>query len=108
MMDFSRCHIVQRSMEPPRVVEVEIADKPLVQRRHVQILLEIDILIFQTPPEPLDHNIVRASALPVHADKNGCSLQNPCEIITGELTSLISIENLRLAPGGGVKPYTIN
>jgi hypothetical protein len=51
MMDFRRCHIAQRCVEPPGVVDVEISDKPIKQRRHVQILLEIDILIFEDPPE---------------------------------------------------------
>ncbi len=58
---------------------------------------EIDILILEGTPEPLDVNIVKHPADAVHADADILVfLQHAQKGFRGELTSLIGVEYLRL------------
>ena len=37
---------------------------------HCRIGIEVDLLIFETAPQPLDEDVVHAPALTVHADRD--------------------------------------
>ncbi len=56
---------------------------------------QIDLLIFQAAPEALNKYIVYLAALAFHADFNAMRLEHISEVLTGELTALITVENLR-------------
>lgn len=69
-VDFRRCSVVQRFMPSILVVESEIPIEPVLQRRNVCVILKIHVLVFHSPPQPLDEDIVKRPASSVHADPN--------------------------------------
>jgi hypothetical protein len=52
--------------------------------------VEIDLFIFEAPPQPFHEDIVAPAAGPVHANLNATVFQEPSELLAGELTPLIS------------------
>ena len=62
-------------------------------------VVQIDSLVFKRAPQPLDEDVVPATAPAVHRDSDTGRLQGvaPGEGEAGELAALIGIENLRLA-----------
>ena len=55
--------------------------------------MEVDALVLQGSPEPLDEDVVHPPAPAVHADTHLGVAQHAGERETGELTALISIED---------------
>src|SRR3982074_1700389 len=65
--------------------------------------VEVDLLVFETAPQPLDKDIVRVAALAIHADRDRVVLQGAGEVVAGELAALVGIEDLGPAiPGEAV------
>ena len=60
-------------------------------------LVQIDSLVFERAPQPLDEDVVQATAPAVHRNTDTGRLQAPGEGEAGELAALIGVENLRLA-----------
>src|SRR4051794_30460201 len=52
-----------------------------------RIGVEIDLLVFQAAPQPLDKDVVHAATLAVHADRDPVILQGAGEVVTGELAA---------------------
>jgi len=64
---------------------------------------DVNILLFDRPPQPLNKNIIQTATPTVHADFN-ISFNARCrEFRTGEMAALIGIENFR--DGQGVSPF---
>lgn len=62
--------------------------------------MQIDALVLQTPPQPLDHDVVHPSALAVHRDPYVGPLEDLGELEAGELAPLVRVEDLgRPEPG---------
>src|ERR1700676_3064378 len=59
--------------------------------------VQIDMLILDRLPEPLDENIVAPASFAIHTDGDAGFLEPPGEGFAGELTALIRVEDLRLA-----------
>ena len=59
--------------------------------------LQIDVFIFDSPPEPLHKNIVQRSAAPVHADFDALVQQRASETQGGKLCALVGVEYLTVA-----------
>src|SRR6202011_1301755 len=59
-----------------------------------RIGVEVDFLVFEAAPQPLDEDIVHAASLAVHADHDAVPPQSPGEVVAGELAALVGIENL--------------
>jgi len=78
------------------VVKAEPSANPSLGLGNVLIGIEVDFLVFQAAPQPLDKDVVHAAALAVHTDHNPVLLQGAGEAVTGELAALIGIENLVL------------
>ena len=53
--------------------------------------------IYPQAPQSLDKDVVHASALAVHADRDPVPFQGAGEVVAGELAALVGIEDLRLA-----------
>ena len=58
---------------------------------------EIDLLIFDGPPKPLDKNIIAPSSFSIHADRDVMFVWQVCKGKTGKLAALIGIEHLGLS-----------
>src|SRR5216683_2302217 len=61
------------------------------------IRVEVDLLIFEAAPQPLDEDVVHVAALAIHADRDRVVLQRAGEVVSGELAALVGIEDLGLA-----------
>ena len=94
--------IVQRLMQSFLIVELKVGVQVSDRDRHGGIIFEIDLLIFDGTPEPFDENIVQRAAFAVVADLNARLEQPISKSHTGELGTLISVKNLRLAPFEGM------
>src|SRR5438445_10752841 len=79
------------------VVKAEPGANPSLGLGNVLIGIEVDFLVFEAAPQPLDEDIVHAPALAVHADGDPMSLEGAGEIVAGELAALVGIEDLRPA-----------
>jgi hypothetical protein len=57
------------------------------------ILLDSEVLVLQSPPEPFHPGVVPASAPAIHADSDAIRLELIRELLAGELAALIRIED---------------
>ena len=57
--------------------------------------MEINVLVFESPPESLYEYIVLTAASTIHADGHVVILKNLGERFTGKLSPLVSIEDFR-------------
>jgi hypothetical protein len=62
-----------------------------------RIGVEVNFLVFEAAPQPLDEDVVHAAALAVHADHDAVVLQGAGEIVAGEVATLVRVENFGLA-----------
>ena len=95
MINLIGCHSTQTGVPSVLVVEVHPIANALLCLVDTIVGFQIDFLIFQTAPEALDKYIIHPTALAVHADLNIMVLQYLGEALTGELTALITVEDLR-------------
>ena len=56
---------------------------------------QVDPFVFQGAPEPFDEDVVFETALAVHADLDVPLIQHGGECFTGELATLVAVENIR-------------
>ena len=62
--------------------------------------VQIDVIVFDRAPEPLDEHVVDRSSDPVHRDGDPGVEQHLHEGVRGELRPLIGVEDLRRAVEG--------
>ncbi len=65
--------------------------------RNRRICLQINLFIFQTPPQTFAKNVIEAASLAVHADANVMIRQRRDKNFASKLDALICVENFRLA-----------
>src|SRR4029453_12560328 len=46
--------------------------------------VEVDLLVFEAAPQPLDKDVVHVAALAIHADRDLVALQGAGEVVAGE------------------------
>ena len=63
----------------------------------MRIPLEIDVLVLDGAPEPLDEDVVEGAPTTIHADTNMGGFQLVGEGVRGELHALVGIEDVRLS-----------
>src|SRR5438270_7113117 len=68
-----------------------------LQLWHRRIVLQIDILVLDTPPQPFDEDVVQCPPTTVHADAHTRLFQTGCEVDRRELHPLIRVEDVRVA-----------
>src|SRR5262252_161172 len=95
LVNLPRRAITQALVLALGVVEVQPAANAGLGFGHCRIGIEVDLLVFETAPQPLDKDVVHAAALAVHADRDAMPLQGAGKIVTGELAALVGIEDFR-------------
>ena len=95
LVDSVRGLVVQGGMKPFAIVEVYIALDASAELRQRFILLDSEVLVLQSPPEPFHPGVVPASAPTVHADLDAIRLEFIRELLAGKLAALIRIEDFR-------------
>ena len=83
-------------MRPPRVVECQIPAQAFSGGRDAVVGAQIDLLVFDRSPQPLDKDIVAPGVFAVHTDLDFGVLQRLDEVDRGELADLIRIHDIRL------------
>src|SRR3954462_11093633 len=63
---------------------------------------EVDLLVLDRPPEPLDEDVVAPGALAAHAYGDAGLVQHVGEALAGELRALVGVEDLGPAMTGDV------
>jgi len=90
----SRGSIIQALVRPAIVVEIKVPAQSINCLPAIPVLIEINLLVLDCPPEPLREDIVKNHAPTIHADSHLGLLQNRGKIPAGKLTALVSVENL--------------
>src|SRR6266404_3277772 len=98
--DRYRRSVRQRLMRSPVVVKCDPIGDPALGVVAVGVAFEVDVLVFQAAPQPLDEHVVDPATAAVHRDLDANRRQRAGEDGAGELAALIGIENLRLPVAG--------
>ena len=70
------------------VVKGQISGKGGPRLRHACVGVQVDLFVFDGPPQPLDEDVVAPCALAVHGDGDFGVLQHLDEVDAGELAAL--------------------
>src|SRR5205823_7405677 len=92
-----RGHVVKTRMGPSSVIKVEIPADRMSRLADRFVGSQIDLLVFDAAPQPLDEHVVSPCTLAVHADGDAVAGEQAGEGRTGELRALISVEDVGLA-----------
>jgi len=79
------------------VVKGEVSGDRRARLADAVVGFQIDLLVFDAAPRPLDEHVVAPGTFAVHADGDFCIEQHTGEVDAGELAALIRVEYLRLA-----------
>ena len=82
-------------MVPGLIVMPEVPVERLLQVSAILEGSEVDALVFDAAPEPFHEDVVMVAALAVHADPDAMLFENAREGFTGELGTLIRVEDFR-------------
>ena len=85
-------------MEPLPVVPLEIGRQAIFGLGDIPIVMEVDFLLFDGPPETFHEDIIQGSSPSIHADLDGVGLEKIQKSFGGVLGSLIRIEDLGNGP----------
>lgn len=92
-----RCFIAQRLVWPPGVVVLHPPVHSGLQLGHFGVFLQVDVLVFDASPEPLDKHVVHPPPPPVHADLHAPFLEPAGPLLAGKLAALVGVKDLRHA-----------
>src|SRR5277367_1790792 len=89
--------VAQCLVRPPMVVELHPLADPDPRFAAVGVGLEMNLLIFDRAPQPLDEDVVHEAAASVHRNRDPGGLQLAGERGAGELRALVGVEYPRFA-----------
>lgn len=87
-------------MRTTGVVEGEVAPDAGGRDGHRLVAVQVDLLVLERAPEPLDEDVVAPAAFPIHADRDAVVLEQPGEVGARKLCALIRVEDRRPAIAG--------
>jgi hypothetical protein len=76
-----RCAIAEALVLALRVVKFQPGANTGLGFGHTRISMEVDLLIFEAAPQPLDEDVVHTPALAVHADHDPVPFQGAGEVV---------------------------
>ena len=87
-------------MRALQVIKGDVSPNGLSRLWHTGVGLEVDLLIFDSAPEPFDKNIVAPGSFAIHGNLDVLALEHIGEVYAGELRALIGVEDFWLAVFG--------
>src|SRR5215218_7193395 len=75
------------------IVEIQVPAERSTGIADTVVSPQVDLLVFDRPPQPLNKDIVAPRAAAIHADRDGIVRQQAGERGAGELTALIGVED---------------
>ncbi len=82
-------------MKPVVIVERHVFLKAAVELSDLLVLVQVEPLVFEGPPETFHEDVVQGPASAVHADSDLSLFERSQEGLAGELTALVGVEDLR-------------
>ena len=92
-----RCLTAARFMRADSVVDFDVPPYLFLSFGHGFVILQVNFIPFQRPPEPLDGQVVECPAFPIHTDFYPGILEHADVSGACELRSLIRIKDFRMA-----------
>src|SRR5882762_5788213 len=77
------------------VVENQPSPDAGLSRSDVAIGMQVNLLVFEAAPQPLDEDVVHAAPLAIHANRDLVPPQHAGEVVAGKLAALVGVEDLR-------------
>src|SRR6516165_10516699 len=100
LVDLARRAVAEALMLPFLVVEAQPSADPGLRFGDAGIGMQVDLLVFQAAPQPLDEDVVHAAPLAIHADRDTAMLEHSSELSASKLAALIGVEDLGLTIAG--------
>ncbi len=91
------CHAVKARVWPPVVIKVEVSADRSAGLADAVVGSQVNLLVFDAAPQPLDEDIVPPGALAIHADGDGVFDQHTRKGRAGEPAALVRVEDVRFA-----------
>ena len=82
-------------MLPPLIVAHKERGSPLYRLPWRLRIFQIDLLVFDRPPQPFDEDGVACPSPPVHPHEAPCCCQPPSQVVPGALGALSRVEDCR-------------
>ena len=86
------CSIIERLMKSLLIVKVEIVSQSTRSRSNRVIVVEINLLILDTAPQPLNEDVIKIAASAVPTDGNVSRFESIGKGIRSKLTALVIVE----------------
>lgn len=83
-------------MVPLGILKLKMFLQAQVCLRRRLVIVKVNLLVLDRPPEPLHKNVIQATSPAIHADGNLPVFQKPSETLRSKLRPLIGVEDLRL------------
>ena len=84
-------------MRAALIVEREVLSDARARIADAVVGMQVDLLVLDRLPQPLDKHVVAPAAFAIHADADAARLERAGERQTGELAALVGVEDLGLA-----------
>lgn len=86
-------------MRSPITIALKVARQTILQRGDSGVIVQVDFIILDSPPEPLDEDVVQITTAPIHTDANTSRQKLAGKSVRSKLGSLVAVENERLTEG---------
>ena len=78
-------------MQPPMIVEVQVATQPLPGVPRCDVLVQVDLFIFDRAPQALRQDVVQGAPLAIHTNLHPSGKQSLSVLRTREMAPLIAV-----------------
>jgi hypothetical protein len=95
-MNVSRDAVIKALVWPLVIVKMEVGFQSSGKGRQRVVVFDVNVFVFDGPPEPLNEDIIKDASPAIHADLNISGSQFAGKIVGGELNTLVGVENLGL------------
>src|ERR1700692_2891200 len=92
-----RGHVVKTRMGPSSVIKVEIPADRMSGLADGFVGSQIDLLVFDATPQPLNEHVVPPCPFAIHADSDAMAGKQTSERRARELRTLVGVEDFRPA-----------
>src|SRR5215469_15023123 len=104
LVDLSRRAITQALVLALGVVKVQPGANNGPGFGDTRISMQVDLLVFETAPQPLDKDVVHERPLPSMPIVTPCRFRVPVKSSTGELAASVGIEDFRVGDSARTLP----
>ena len=93
-VDLIRCPVVKGLVEAFLIVKAKPLPKTVPQLGSIVKGPEVKVMVFESPPQPFDEDIILDASATVHADSDVIGFEDLGKGLAGELGALVSFKDL--------------